>query len=494
MSGAPEAEYQLVIEALRRALNSMEQVPSVFEPLGEEALRYVLLTALNTRFGDTTSAEALRGDGKTDLLVRTTERVVYVGECKIWAGPKGLLEALDQLLGYGTRHDFGLGLILFVRSARFTRGAQRAREALAEHEQFRGWVGDDDAAGDRVSSDVMRMRVAQRADPELESTVTVQFAHLPSDRATQIDGELNDLEAGFEALEKLRNSVRSGKDDGVDYRASMSAADTSPPREPDSMMRFERQTPHGRMAFDAVPEDDEARQRYGPTGAILPTDGARGERIRMLIDDALQSGAEIHAAGGFKIRMDQYPPGMHSFVERLERQDNLRIVIQPSTAGGWPINVNVSTDRGEARATMPFWRVEPADGFDASLTGSFKNLSLTLSVTKPDPDVGQRQEFSWTLHATDAPTREKLAALDFLYAMSGTGELQLLSQDPNLPSITIPLSDNELDEDLRLDRAVMADLVRVEDWLGRPIVMPEVASMDQIRQLATIAEAIRTGT
>src|SRR5438105_501646 len=115
-AGLPEAEYESIIGALRRALGSMEEAPKSYESQGEEALRHVLLTALNAAFASSTTAESFRGKGKTDLLVRIGGRVVYVGECKIWSGPAALHEALDQLLGYGTWRDSGLGLVLFVRS------------------------------------------------------------------------------------------------------------------------------------------------------------------------------------------------------------------------------------------------------------------------------------------------------------------------------------------------------------------------------------------
>jgi hypothetical protein len=493
-SSVPEAEYRVVVESLQRALGSMEQAPPAYESMGEEALRQVVLTALNTRFDSSTSAEAYRGNGKTDLLVRIDNRVVYVGECKIWSGPAALHEALDQLLGYGTWRDSGLGLIIFVRSVRFTRGVARTREALATHEQFRGWAderaGPDDAP---TTGEPVRMRVAQTADPDREAIVTLQFAHLPAERSNQIGGEIDDLDVGLRALAALRTSIRAGVDHGVDYRGSASTAGASPPAEPGSMMRYERRSPEGRTAIDAVPTTEDALRRYRAAGAILPDTGSDGDRVRALIDEAVRWGVEVEAAGGFAVRMDRYPPGMHPFVERLESEADLRIILRPTNKGAWPVDISVSTNRGETSVEMHFRLVEPPEGFDVAIRGHFKNLSLTLALTGAHSDTPQRQQFSWALHPTDAPARDRLAALDFLYATSGSGTLAFRSRDPKLPSTIVPLDETELDADLQMDRAFMADVVAIENWLGRSFILPESVSADALSELAAAAEAIRTG-
>jgi hypothetical protein len=494
VAGLPAAEYELIIGALRRALGSMEEAPKPYESQGEEALRHVLLTALNAAFASSTTAESFRGRGKTDLLVRIEGRVVYVGECKIWSGPAALHRALDQLLGYGTWRDSGMGLVLFVRSKHFTRGVGRAREAFATHPEFRGWLDAAEDVGDHEQArEPLRMRVAQTADPDREAIVTVQFAHLPVERSTLIDGEISDLQTGLQTLLDLRRSVGGVAEHGVKYPVGLSTPGASPPPEPGSLMRHERRTPEGRVTADAVPEDEDAARRYAPAGAILPEESADGDRVRMLIDEALRWGVGVEAAGGFAIRMDRYPPGMHPFVERLERQDNLRIVLKPSTQDAWPIDVGVSTDRGEASATMHFRVVDPPEGFDAAIRGSFNNLSLTLAFTRTEPGRPQRQEFAWALHPTDASVSNRLAALDFLYALSGAGELTMHSRNPMLPSTMIKLEENELDEDIIFDRAVMADLHIVESWLGRHLDVPEQIPGHQINELAAVAQAIRTG-
>jgi hypothetical protein len=55
--------------------------------MGEEDLRHVLLTALNTHKGIEGVAEAFNVAGKTDILVRHQNRNLFVAECKLWSGP-----------------------------------------------------------------------------------------------------------------------------------------------------------------------------------------------------------------------------------------------------------------------------------------------------------------------------------------------------------------------------------------------------------------------
>jgi hypothetical protein len=74
------------------------------------------------------------------------------------------------------------------------------------------------------------------------------------------------------------------------------------------------------------------------------------------------------------------------------------------------------------------------------LRGHFHNLSVTLALTRGDADNAQDRELSWALHPTDASVRDRLAALDFLYAMSGAGTLRIESGRSELPSTTIELS------------------------------------------------------
>ena len=52
--------------------------------------------------------------GKTDILFATGTNHVLVAECKVWDGPKSLVGAVDQVLGYLTWRDTRAAVIMFV--------------------------------------------------------------------------------------------------------------------------------------------------------------------------------------------------------------------------------------------------------------------------------------------------------------------------------------------------------------------------------------------
>ena len=107
--------------------------------MGEEDRRQLLLNNLNTHYSGQGMAEAFNVKGDTDILVRHENANVFIGECKFWSGQKGFVETIDQLFGYRAWRDTKLAVIMFVRERGLTSIIERAREALAEHEQFVEW-------------------------------------------------------------------------------------------------------------------------------------------------------------------------------------------------------------------------------------------------------------------------------------------------------------------------------------------------------------------
>jgi hypothetical protein len=51
--------------------------------MGEEDLRQVILTSLNSSYRGKVTAEAFNIEGKTDILVRHEGSNLFIGECKV---------------------------------------------------------------------------------------------------------------------------------------------------------------------------------------------------------------------------------------------------------------------------------------------------------------------------------------------------------------------------------------------------------------------------
>ena len=111
-----------------------ERTPSV-ESMPEEEIRNLFLGMLNTNYTGQVAGELFNGAGKTDMCIRADDRNVFIGECKIYNGPKAVTEAIDQVLSYLVWRDTKAALLLFVRAENFTQAVQRAVEAVRAHPQ-----------------------------------------------------------------------------------------------------------------------------------------------------------------------------------------------------------------------------------------------------------------------------------------------------------------------------------------------------------------------
>ncbi len=111
-----DADYEAALGVLRNSRNALERSPSMTAKLNEEQIRDLLLFNLNAQFEGKAGGEVFNGAGKTDILIREADRNVFIGECKIWKGPKTIRDALDQLLRYLVWRDTKAALLLFIRS------------------------------------------------------------------------------------------------------------------------------------------------------------------------------------------------------------------------------------------------------------------------------------------------------------------------------------------------------------------------------------------
>lgn len=114
----------------------------------QEAIRNLLLMALNSQFEGAAAGEVFNSNGKTDILIRVGDRNVFIGECKIWKGPKTITDTLDQLLGYLTWRDTKAALLLFIRDGVPTEIIPKALAKFQEHPSFKR-VGPHDEFGER---------------------------------------------------------------------------------------------------------------------------------------------------------------------------------------------------------------------------------------------------------------------------------------------------------------------------------------------------------
>lgn len=125
--------YANILRAIRAQGRTFEKAPNTFNRFDEEQLRDMLLANLNTHFQGGATGETFRAKGKTDICIEQENRAAFVGECKVWRGPKEVAEGLRQLLGYLTWRDCKTALVIFNKDrANFGEIFQKAPTVLRE--------------------------------------------------------------------------------------------------------------------------------------------------------------------------------------------------------------------------------------------------------------------------------------------------------------------------------------------------------------------------
>lgn len=147
--GITEDVYNHILKIIRHEGLSWEASPKTYAVHGEEELRDIVLSHLNTHFEGKASAETFRKKGKTDIRIEAEDRAAFVAECKIWGGQKAVGEALDQLLGYLTWRDCKASLMFFNKDvAGFSDILTKLPQALEAHPNYKRKLFEEKEKGE----------------------------------------------------------------------------------------------------------------------------------------------------------------------------------------------------------------------------------------------------------------------------------------------------------------------------------------------------------
>lgn len=130
-------DYEHILSVLDNMAHVMERSPSAFHHMDEEALRTHFLVQLNGHYEGQATGETFNYEGKTDILVRSGDKNIFIAECKFWGGPKKLSETIDQLLGYSSWRDTKTAVIIFNRNRDFSRVLATIPETAKQHSNFK---------------------------------------------------------------------------------------------------------------------------------------------------------------------------------------------------------------------------------------------------------------------------------------------------------------------------------------------------------------------
>ena len=168
-----QAQYEHVLAVLRTTGRMMERTPDTHSRLEEEQLRDIMLGALNSHYEGGTSGETFNAAGKTDILVKSGDKNIFVGECKFWHGEKQFQEAIKQVFSYTTWRDTKIAIVVFVREKGLTNVINKAKEALQNEDNFVEWR-------DPLGEAELLCGMHWPGDKERPVAMNVSFVHLPA--------------------------------------------------------------------------------------------------------------------------------------------------------------------------------------------------------------------------------------------------------------------------------------------------------------------------
>ena len=167
-----DTEYDYILNVIDNMSKNIERSPTSFVQMKEEQIRDMILVNLNGHYEGDATGETFNAQGKTDILIRAEGRNAFIAECKFWRGPKILLEAIDQILGYLTWRDTKTALLLFCKNVDFTHTLASIAGTVPEHKNFKREL-------ERIGDTHVRYLFSQRDDPSRDLYLAVQAFNIP---------------------------------------------------------------------------------------------------------------------------------------------------------------------------------------------------------------------------------------------------------------------------------------------------------------------------
>lgn len=167
-----ESDYQNILGILERMVEVMECSPRDFANMQEETLRSHFLVQLNAQYEGNATGETFNYEGKTDILVKSNGRNIFIAECKFWHGAKKHTETIDQLLGYLSWRDTKSAIVIFNKNKNFSKMLEELKRATIEHPQCKERLNTRSETG-------WTYRFAHRDDPNRQMLVTVLAFDVP---------------------------------------------------------------------------------------------------------------------------------------------------------------------------------------------------------------------------------------------------------------------------------------------------------------------------
>ena len=167
-----DEQYENILGVISSMTLVMERSPKAFRNMHEEDLRSHYLVQLNGQYEGHATGETFNCQGKTDILIRSGDKNIFVAECKFWTGPSDFEAALNQLLGYTCWRDTKTALIIFNRETQMSTVLSKIPDVAKNHPNFKRALDYDHVSG-------FRYCLGHNGDMNRELTLTVLVFDIP---------------------------------------------------------------------------------------------------------------------------------------------------------------------------------------------------------------------------------------------------------------------------------------------------------------------------
>lgn len=166
------SDYEHILTIIQNMVHVMERSPSAFTTMDEESIRSHFLVQLNGHYEGQATGETFNYQGKTDILIRSEGKNIFIGECQFWSGPKKLIETIDQLLGYSSWRDTKVAVIVFNRNKDFSKVLESIQATSKTHGNFKRQLESKEET-------IFRYVFAHKDDSNRELYLTIMAFDVP---------------------------------------------------------------------------------------------------------------------------------------------------------------------------------------------------------------------------------------------------------------------------------------------------------------------------
>jgi len=167
------AEYDHILEVVQNMALVMERSPKAFNEMDEEDLRQHFLVQLNGQYEGQATGETINYEGKTDILIRSEGKNIFIAECKFWKGQKAHIDTIDQLLGYASWRDTKTAIVVFNRNKDFSSVILKIKEITQQHPNCKKQLSYASETG-------FRFKFHHKDDVNREILITILAFNVPN--------------------------------------------------------------------------------------------------------------------------------------------------------------------------------------------------------------------------------------------------------------------------------------------------------------------------